>query len=217
MRIHSKLALALVTFAVSLPLAFGQSAAPSAAPAPLQSPAAPGGQQFRHHPMHSQHMDRRGPWNPAGGERDHGDWRGMHRQFLLARLVHDPSMRERLGITPEQAQKIQTQTFNFQKTEINTGADLAVKRLELRQLLSADTPNRSAIDQKLSEISAAQLAQEKAAVDFQLDMRTALTPDQRQKLLQMRQDFFQHRGFGPKGPGGPGGPGPDAHSPDTAG
>lgn len=138
----------------------------------------------------------------------------MHRQFMLARLVSNPSMRERLGITPEQAQKIQSQTFNFQKTEINTGAELAVKRLELRQLFSAEAPNRSAIDQKLSEISTVRLAQEKAAVDFRLDMRTALTPDQRQKLQQMRHDFFGHRGFGPQGPSGPA---PDAHSPDTAG
>ncbi|MDR5728023.1 MAG: periplasmic heavy metal sensor [Terriglobia bacterium] len=217
MRIHSKFALAVVTLGISLPLAFGQSSAPGPAPAPLQSPAAPGGQQFQHPPMHPQRMDQRGPWNPRARERNHGHWNGMHRQFMLARLVSNPSMRERLGITPEQAQKIQSQTFNFQKTEINTGADLAVKRLELRQLLSAETPNRSAIDQKLSEISATRLAQEKAAVDFRLDMRTVLTPDQRQKLEQMRHDFFQHRGFGPRGPGRPGGHGADAHSPDTAG
>jgi Spy/CpxP family protein refolding chaperone len=133
---------------------------------------------------------------------------------MLARLVSNPTFRERVGITPEQAQKIQTETLNFRKTEIRNRADLEVKHLELRSLLSVDNPDRNAIDGKLQEISAARLAQAKSAINFHLDMRAALTPDQRQKLQQMREDFFRHRGFGPRGPQGPMG---DMHSPDTKG
>ena len=132
---------------------------------------------------------------------------------MLANLVKNSSFRERIGITQEQAQKIETQTFNFRKARIDNRATLEVKRLELGQLLSAETPDRSAIDQKLQEVSAARLAQSKAMIDFRLDMRTALTPEQRQKMQQMRQNF-RHRGFGPQGSGAPG---PDAHSPATAG
>src|SRR5665213_3759684 len=213
MRIHSKVVLAFVTFPVSLPMAFGQDAAPAQAPPPVTMNRQ---QQFQRRPMRPSQMNRpqmnrRGP---RGFQRDR--WghrnRGMHhRQFMLARLVKNPSFRERIGITQEQAQKIETQTFNFRKSMIDNRATLQVKRLELGQLLSAETPDRSAIDQKLQEISAARLAQSKARMDFRLDMRAVLTPEQRQKMQQMRQDF-RHRGFGPQGPGAPG-----SDAPATAG
>lgn len=219
MRIHSKVVLALVTFAVSLPMAFGQDTAPAQAPPPATMNRQ---QQFQRRPMRPQQMNQRGPWirqagsrQMGGRQRDH--WghrnRGMHRQFMLANLVKNSSFRERIGITSEQAQKIEAQTFDFRKAMIDNRATLQVKHLELGQLLSAETPDRSAIDQKLQEISAARLVQSKAMMDFRLDMRTALTPEQRQKMQQMRQDF-RHRGFGPQEPGAPGS---DAHSPATAG
>ncbi len=201
MRIHSKVALALVTLAVSLPLAFGQNAAPAPAPPPAQSQPGPD-QQVPHPNMHPQPMNRPGPW-------DRGDWGRMHRhhEFMLARLVDNPTFRERIGMTPEQAQKIRTETFDFRKAEIRNRANLLVKKLELRELVSAETPDRSAINSKLEEISAARLTEAKAAVNFHLDMRDALTPDQKLKLQEMRQQFFQHRRFGSNGPGGMG---PDA-------
>ncbi|MEO6966161.1 MAG: periplasmic heavy metal sensor [Acidobacteriaceae bacterium] len=222
MRIQSKVVLAFVTFAVALPMAFGQDAAPAQAASPATMNQQ---QQFQRRPMGSmgpQQMNRRGPWNGQMGsrqmrnrQRDH--WghrnRGMHRHFMLANLVKNPSFRERVGITAEQAQKIETQTFNFRKAMIDNRATLEVKRLELGQLLSAETPNRSAIDQKLQEISSARLTQSKAMIDFRLDMRAALTPEQRQKMQQMRRDF-RHHGFGPQGPGAPGSSAP---SPATEG
>ena len=208
MRIHSKVALALVSLAVSLPLAFGQNAAPASAPppSPSQSQAGPN-QQFRHHGMHQ--MNRPGPWDRGDMRWGHGDWGRMHghHEFMLARLVNNPAFREQIGMTPGQAQKIRTETFDFRKAEIRNRADLQVKKLELREMLSAETPDRSAISSKLEEISAARLVQAKADVNFHLDMRTALTPDQKLKLQEMRQEFFHHR-FGPGGPGE--GPGPQS-------
>ncbi len=194
MRIHSKLALASITFLVALPLAFAQNAAQQAPPPPPQAQAGIHG-QFQQHPT-----ARRGEWVHQGARRDHGNWRRMHgrgrhnRGLMLARLVRNPSFRERLGITPEQAQKIQTQTFNFQKARIENRANLAEKRLELRNQLTAETPDRTAIDTTLQEMSAARLTQEKSAIDFRLDMRASLTLDQWQKLRQMRHDFH-HRGL----------------------
>jgi Spy/CpxP family protein refolding chaperone len=204
MRIHSKVALALVSLAVSLPLAFGQNATPASAPPPPQSQAGPN-QQFRHGGMHQQPMNRPGSWDRRDMRWGHGMHR--HHEFMLARFANNPTFRERIGMTPEQAQKIRTETFDFRKAQITNRADLQVKQLELRELLSANTPDRGAINSKLEEISAARLTQSKAAVNFHLDMRAALTPDQKLKLQQMRQERFQHR-FGPGGPGD--GPGPQS-------
>jgi len=193
-------------------MAFGQDTAPAQAPPPATMNRQ---QQFQRRPMRPPQMNQMNRRGPRGFQRDH--WghrnRGTHRRFMLANLVKNSSFRERIGITQEQAQKIETQTFNFRKARIDNRATLEVKRLELGQLLSAETPDRSAIDQKLQEVSAARLAQSKAMIDFRLDMRTALTPEQRQKMQQMRRDF-RHHGFGPQGPSAPGSSAP---SPATEG
>jgi Spy/CpxP family protein refolding chaperone len=113
-------------------------------------------------------------------------------------------MWEKLGITAEQAAKIRLQTSEFRKAQIRSRADLQVKRLELNELLSAANPDRAAIDKKLEEISATQLAQRKSEVNYRLRMRDTLTSEQRQKLQQMREEFRHRRpeGRGPHGPEG---------------
>lgn len=150
-------------------------------------------------------------WQRGEDHRDGSRFRGMrrghrrHGDFGLARLAENPAARERLGITAEQAAKIRQETSDFRKGAIRGRAELQVKRLELRDLLRAETPDRAAIDKKLDEISAARLAQSKAQVHYRLAMREILTPEQRQKLRQMREES-RHRGGREGGP--PRGPRP---------
>ncbi|HKI11539.1 MAG TPA: periplasmic heavy metal sensor [Candidatus Acidoferrum sp.] len=138
----------------------------------------------------------------GGGDRmgERGFGRGR-RQFVLSRLLNDPAIREKLGITAEQVGAIRKQESDFRKTEIRDRADLAVKRVDLRDLLEAEKPDRAAIDSKLQEISTARLALEKSAVHYRLAMREAITPAQREKLHQLMSERFRHEG-------GPGRPGP---------
>ena len=126
--------------------------------------------------------------------------RGM---MPLERIVNDPDLREKLGITSEQAARIRQQDFDFRKASVTNRAKLEVAHIELEQLMSADKPDRAAIDKKLSDVSAAQLAAEQSRVHHQLDMKTALTPEQQAKL----KELMQSRGRGMGGPGGPQGPG----------
>ena len=150
-----------------------------------------------------QGMGMRGEGMRGGGMegREHG----------LGRLLNDPNVRQQLGVTASQSAKIRQQESDFRKTNIRNRADLEIKRIDLNELISADKPDRSAIDSKLQEIGAAQLALEKSAVDYRLTMRDALTPAQRQKLQQMimqrgRPEPNAGRG-GPPGGGGRGGRG----------
>lgn len=126
---------------------------------------------------------------------------GRGGDMQLNRVINDPNIREKIGITPEQVAKINQQQTDFQKLGIQTRATLETKHLELGQLMSADKPDRAAIDKKLSEISTAQLAQEQANVHHMLDMKSALTPEQQSKLKDLMQQARQ------PGPGGPGAPG----------
>ena len=165
-----------------------------------------------------------GPMGPGGGRGRWGGERGGHdRGFVMMRLLNDPAIREKAGISAEQVAKIRQQAAMFRKTEIRQRADLEVKRVDLRELLSADKPDRSAIDSKLGEISASQLALEKSRVGFRLDMKDAITPEQRDKLRAAIRERWQSERGGPgrRGPGaggqrGPGGPGV-APAPDAQG
>jgi Spy/CpxP family protein refolding chaperone len=128
---------------------------------------------------------------------------GDGREFGLGRLLNDPAIRQQVGITDDQVAKIRQQESEFRKTQIRDRADLAVKRIDLKDLIAADKPDRSAIDSKLQEISTAQMALQKAAIDFRLDMREAISPAQREKLRQLMKDRWQRGAGGPGGPGGP--------------
>ena len=171
-------------------------------------------------PQRGQEVDRRraGEMRPRFAR--HADFRGdswmgpgMHRHgdFGLARLVANPEIRQRLGISSEQAAKIRQQELDFRKAQIRNRAEHEVKRLELAELLEAEKPDRTMIDKKLREISDTQFAAEKSRIDHRLVMREALTPEQREKLKQMFREFRRQRGergFGHFGPGSPGGMGP---------
>jgi hypothetical protein len=212
MNIHTKIGLAALALALSCGPMLSQDGPDGAA----------AGQQGG--------RERFGPGGPQGPGGELGGWghrhggfgrgeRGGRREFGLSRLLSDPDIRTKVGISAEQAAKIRQQESAFRKTAIRQRADLEVKRIDLRDLLSADKPDRAAIDSKLQEISASQLAAEKSRVDFRLNTREAITPEQREKLRQALRDRWQGRGgAGRRGPGARGQsgggpnrpPGPDA-------
>jgi Spy/CpxP family protein refolding chaperone len=143
------------------------------------------------------------------------------REFGLSRLLSDPAIRQQVGITDEQFATMRKQESDFRKAEIRNRADVEVKRIDLKDLLEADKPDRAAVDAKLQEVSAAQLVMEKSAIDFRLTMREAITPAQREKLRQLMRDRWQReggrdrKGPGAQGPGRKGqrGSGPAAGAP----
>jgi Spy/CpxP family protein refolding chaperone len=119
--------------------------------------------------------------------------------FMLGRLLRDSDLRKQVGISDDQVAKIRQQESEFRKTEIRDRADLEVKRLDLKDLLDSDNPDRAAIDSKLQEISASQMALEKAAIDHSLDVRTAITPAQREKIRQLMKARWERGGPGGQG------------------
>jgi Spy/CpxP family protein refolding chaperone len=218
MEIYSKAALAVLAVAFS-------SAPVLAQDDPQDSP--PDQQMAR------EEFGARGPMQPVGLGEERGQWgqrhdgfgggdhmglRGFGRGFGLARILNDAAIREKLGITAEQVGVIRKQESDFRKTEIRDRADLAVKRVDLRDLLEAEKPDRAAIDSKLQEISTARLALEKSAVHYRLAMHEAITPEQREKLHQLMSERWRHEGgpghSGPRGEGHKGqhgaAPAPDA-------
>jgi Spy/CpxP family protein refolding chaperone len=202
MGIYSKTVLAVLALALSCSPLLAQDGAPDSPPA--------------HQGARDGYGSRRGP---MGSGKDQGGWghrrggfgwggRRGHRHSGFARLLNDPSIRQQVGITDEQAATIRKQEADFRKTEIRGRADLEVQRIDLKQLLAADKPDRAAINAKLQEISAAQLSLRKSAIDYRLTMRDAITPAQREKLRQLMRDRWQRDGRDRPGAEGPGRRGP---------
>ena len=214
MATHSKFALAALALALSCAPVIAQAGDgpddPPSAPDP-GGPGGPGGMMHRGGP------DGGGPGGGWNRGRDGRNWghregreRGMRgrggmegREMMLGRLLSNPEVRDKIGVTAEQATKIRQQEADFRKTEIKGRADLETKQIDLRELMAADKPDRAAIDAKLTEISTSRLALEKSSVAFRLNSRDALTADQRTKL----RDLMRSRREADGGPGR-GGPGP---------
>ncbi len=156
---------------------------------------------------------------PDGGRGDWGRWRGGfsreghgQREFALSRILSNPEIQKKVGVTQEQVAKIRQEETAFRKTEIQQRADLEVKQIDLRDLLATDKPDRAAIDRQLQAISASRLAMDKSRIDFRLNRKDALTPEQREKLRQAIEDRMQARRTAGRrgGPGGRGQRGPGA-------
>ena len=148
-----------------------------------------------------------GEWGHRQGGFRRGGRRG-HRHSGFARLLNDPAIRQQVGITDEQAATLRKQEADFRKTEVRDRADVEVKRIDLKELLAADKPDRAAINAKLQEISAAQLSLQKSAIDYHLTMRDAITPAQREKLRELLRNRWQRDGRGRLDAAGPGRRGP---------
>lgn len=125
-----------------------------------------------------------------------------HPGMVMHRMLQDPAVRERLKITPEQVAKIEAHQSTMAKAMIRSNADIQVKRMELAELMRAEKPDRVMIDKKLREVQDASFAAEKARIDSQLTMREMFTPEQRQEMEKMREEF--RGGMMQRGPGGPG-------------
>ena len=221
MNIRKTIPLALLSGALAIPVLCAQGPAPDGSQgAPGQEAAppqhrymgsgGPNGGRFQGDGWGGQ---RHGGWGERGGFRGmRGHHHGMDGQ-ILARIAENPEAREKLGLTAEQTSKIKEETFEFRKARIRDRADAELKRVELENLMRADTPDQAAIDRKLDELSAARLVETKAEVHYRLAMRGVLTPEQRQKLRTMFREHGRREGFqGPHqgAPRGPRGPRPQA-------
>ncbi len=123
-------------------------------------------------------------------------------------------------MSADQVSRLHKISIDAEKASIQNRADMQLQRLELRELMRADSPDESAIMAKMDQVNALQGKMEKARVQTMLSARGVLTADQLKKLKEMRE----HRGMGgpgggrmmhggPHRPGGPGGPGSTAPKP----
>ena len=178
--------------------------------APLDDPAARAAGDQADQDLLASLLDDDGPLEaPMPGDGPgmggmHGGRDGM--RGGMAMRAHWGMMASQLDLTDAQREKIRGIMETQMRRGIQERADLEIASLDLGKLMRADTPNRGAIDAQVDKMARMRATLSKERIGAMLDARGVLTPEQRDKLKQMRSQDGGGR-HGEHGRGGPGGPG----------
>jgi Spy/CpxP family protein refolding chaperone len=243
MRFQAKVAVATLVLALGCTPVPAQQGASENPPPPPQSmpagrgPGGPGRQAGGMRGWAGRGRERgfadRGRDRRRGGEMGFGlGGFGLDGPLVRAeRALRDPQIRQQLGISDQQASKLEQDITTFRKAQIQNRANLEIQRIDLQNLLAADNPDRAAVDSKLQQVGAAQQALEKSAVDFAVTLKQEIPPEQRQKIRQFlgerrgefgrvggtERSFRRAQKSGPQGsqPNAPAPPNPQTGAPPT--
>jgi Spy/CpxP family protein refolding chaperone len=93
---------------------------------------------------------------------------------------------QQLGLSDDQWRQVRSLQLNYAKEAIRTRADMAVARVEVRQLLNADQPDLSQVKDKLQQIASKDAQLRFAHITMMQDIRKLLTPEQQKQWRAMR-------------------------------
>ena len=127
----------------------------------------------------------------------------LYGQPNRAKQIH--KFMEKLNLTDEQKKDVDKIHVDAEKQTIAQKAKEATARVELRQLLKADVPDKSAIEKKINEIADLTVQMHMIKVNSWFAINKLLTPDQQKtwkKVLEnapemRRQRMMNRMGRGP--------------------
>lgn len=88
---------------------------------------------------------------------------------------------DELGLSEEQMKRLKAIRSEHEKSTIKMGANLEIMELELRDLLQQETPDRAAIDRKITALGELKTKMRKDQVHAHLEARSVLTKEQLEK------------------------------------
>ena len=97
-----------------------------------------------------------------------------------------------LKLTDDQLASLKKISFDMKKDFISKGADVMLKRLDLREVLESPDYKVEDATAKLKDVEDARLALETAALQHAAQARDVLTPEQ----LKSLKDIREHKGCG---------------------
>jgi Spy/CpxP family protein refolding chaperone len=101
-------------------------------------------------------------------------------------LRHMERLAQQLELSDDQRRQVQSLQLNYAKEAIRTRADMAVARVEVRQLLNADQPDLSQVKDKLQQIACKEAQLRFAHITMMQDIRKLLTPEQQKQWRALR-------------------------------
>ena len=151
-------------------------------PPPSDQPPPP---PSRAHDPSSAGGQPKGGWMAPGGDGVEG--------FIVDRLINDAEMGKQLNLTQDQTDKLRTLRADMQKQMVDLRDRMEKAARKQAELVSATTPDEAAVMKAVDDTGAARTAIAKVQVRHLLDVMKVLTPDQQQKLKDMRRDQMQTR------------------------
>src|SRR5262245_11931471 len=123
--------------------------------------------------------------------------RQMHHRMGMGEtgLRNMERLAQQLELSDEQRTQVQPLLLNYAKEAIRTRADIAVTRLDIRQLLQADQPDLSKVKDMLQNIASKEAQLRFARITTMQDIRKLLTPEQRKqwRAMQVRRMSWRQR------------------------
>jgi Spy/CpxP family protein refolding chaperone len=98
----------------------------------------------------------------------HGGGPGFGRGFMV----------EKLDLKPDQEKQFESLQSDLQKKQIDLRAKVQTSRIELRDLMNDDVPNKSKIESKMGDISKLQNEMKLNHLNFWFAVNKFLTPEQ---------------------------------------
>ena len=123
---------------------------------------------------------------------------------------------EALELSTEQRTKLESLNLERSKKMAQLRADLKVARLDLRAAMRQDNPDPAEVKTRVAAVNKARSLILESKVNHRLKVNNVLTPEQRNKLREVRRDrskrgcgkMWRKRSYG-KGSMGMGQPGPE--------
>jgi Spy/CpxP family protein refolding chaperone len=135
-----------------------------------------------------------------------------------ARLVL--RLKGEIGLTAQQEQKVENLMLAYEESAIRRGSDIKVLELKFASLLKGSRIDRREMEKQAREIGKMKTELQVGHLNYLLDVRDALTPEQVQKLEKLRERLHGARPrarLGERGrPGMPPPPPSNADEPEPA-
>ena len=133
---------------------------------------------------------------------------GDHRP-MMGGGDHERSMMSRLKLTDQQQADLRKLRIEMEKGMVKVEASIKLARIDLQQLVTAENPDRSAVEKKIREISDLQLQAKMVAVNHLFDVNAKLTTEQQKifkaqivsRLTEATRHRMMERGAGRPGMG----------------
>ena len=102
-----------------------------------------------------------------------------------------PKLAKELTLSDEQVEHIKVKVLETQKAKTELQAQVKIAQLDLNHALDKDNVDLDAVMQKIEEIGKFRTELQKATVAHTVHIKNILTPEQREKLQDMRKKIRQ--------------------------
>lgn len=120
--------------------------------------------------------------------------RGFKHGFKRMNPVIMKKVLKDAGCSDQQIRRIETIRDEAERKKVDLKHQIEKLRLDIKQLMQADNPNRAAIFKQIDKIGAVKLQLKKLWVGTILDVRKELTPEQWEQVQMLKAErMMKHR------------------------